>query len=99
LMPQIIWQRPWPEISIENDALAENLVKFASVYALAARLAGDKRLDFRECGRWLRSQNWLRKDQKEAAKQATITLICQAPELLGFFLMFWQLMIQTYPHD
>lgn len=99
LMPQGIWQRPWPEINVENDAMAENLVKFASVYALAARLAGDKRMDFRDFSQWLRSQNWLGQYQKEAVKQTTTTLICQAPELLGFFLMFWQLMIQTYPHD
>jgi hypothetical protein len=99
LMPQAVWLHPWPEVSVENDHLAESAVQFASVYALAARLAGEKRLSFREFNKWLREQPWLGKDQPQAVNQAVTTLICQAPELLGFFLMFWQLMIQTYPHD
>jgi hypothetical protein len=99
LMPQAVWLHPWPEVSVENDHLAESAVQFASVYALAARLAGEKRLSFREFNKWMREQPWLGNDQSQAVNQAVTTLVCQAPELLGFFLMFWQLMIQTYPHD
>ena len=99
LMPESIWMRPWPEISVEDDNLAEMAVRFASIYALTARLAGENRLSFREFSNWLRHEPWLGQDQPQAVNQATTTLICQAPELFGFFLMFWQLMIQTYPHD
>ncbi len=99
LMPQGIWMRPWPEISVDDDNLAEVAVQFASVYALMTRLAGDKRLSFRDFNKWMRTQTWLGPDQTQAVNHATTTLICKGPELFGFFLMFWQLMIQTYPHD
>lgn len=99
LMPQVTWGHPWPEITIENDNLIEMAVQFSSVYALAARLGGDGQISFRDLNNWLRSQSWLGENQSQAVNQATITLVCQAPELFGFFLMFWQLILQTHPHD
>ena len=94
LLPSAVRTRPWPEVDT-SDSFVENLIAFASVYALAARLAGHEQLSFRTFMKWLRGQNWLGADHKQAVSQTEMTLICKAPELLGFFLMFWQLILQT----
>jgi hypothetical protein len=95
IMPADSWNRPWLSVSFPNDALMENCVRFASLFALAARAAAAGWLRFEYVAKWLPSQSHTRQD----AERAIATLVGMAPELFGYYLMFWELMIRTYPHD
>lgn len=94
LMPQDRWRKAWPEITVPGDHFITSVVRFASVYALAARLGGMGVLNFFGALRWLHGQH-----ERGVASKGCMTLLCQAPELLGFFLMFWEFTIKTRRHD
>jgi hypothetical protein len=94
LMPEAIWSAPWIDIEVSDDDLMTNANRFASVLALAARASGVNWMRFGSVIQDLR-----RKFGVETVGKALTTLICQGPELLGYYLMFWELMIRTYPHD
>jgi hypothetical protein len=93
VMPALTWNRPWLQASLPQDSLIENSVRFASLFALAARSAGAGWLDFHEVTEWL-CQHGTSRTEKTIA-----TLVGLAPELFGYYLMFWELMIRTYPHE
>jgi hypothetical protein len=88
------WVHPWPIVSLENDAFAENCVQFASLYALAARACGNGMLEFSRIVEWLGTHT----NGSSIAEQTIVALVEIAPELLGYYLMFWELMLRTGPH-
>jgi len=95
LMPVQAWAQPWPAVAFENDNLIENCSRFASMFALAARASGAEWLRFEDVIQWLTVGGVL-----HHSDDATIaTLVGMAPELFGYYLMFWELMIRTCPHD
>ena len=89
------WNHPWLSVHFPNDALMENCVRFASLFALAARAAGAGWLRFEDVMGWLLSQS----STPQSSEKAIATLVGMAPELFGYYLMFWELMIRTYPHE
>ncbi len=94
IMPEGAWNQPWLRVSLHNQALIENCARFASLFALAARASGAGWLSFDAVMQWLFEHgNGADKTEKTIA-----TLVGLAPELLGFYLMFWELMIRTCPH-
>jgi len=95
VMPADSWNRPWLSVSFPNDALMENCVRFASLFALAARAAASGWLCFEDVAKWLPSQSHTQRD----SERAIATLVGMAPELFGYYLMFWELMIRTCPHE
>jgi hypothetical protein len=95
IMPSATWGAPWLTVSFDDDDLMENCCRFASVFALAARAAGAGWLSFESVIAWLTEHGAARQ-----ADEATIaTLVGMGPELFGYYLMFWELMIRAYPHD
>lgn len=94
IMPEGAWNQPWLRVSLHDQALIENCVRFASLFALAARTSGVGWLSFDDVMQWLFEHgNGTDKTEKTIA-----TLVGLAPELLGFYLMFWELMIRSCPH-
>ena len=94
IMPGATWNQPWLAVSFDNDDLMENCCRFASMFALSARAAGAGWFLFEDVIVWLTEQG-----AAQHADEATIaTLVGMAPELFGYYLMFWELMIRTYPH-
>ncbi len=76
----------WPDLNDPRNFI-ENCPKFASVFALAARTAGAGRLPFADALGWLEAQG--------SGNQVISTLVGLAPELFGFYLMFWELAVRT----
>ncbi len=95
IMPVSSWNHPWLSVHFPNDALMENCVRFASLFALAARAAGAGWLRFEDAVAWLLSQS----STQQSSEKAMATLVGMAPELFGYYLMFWELMIRTCPHE
>lgn len=95
ILPDSAWNQPWLDVSIPNHAWAEDFSRFCSLYALAARAAAAGWLKFGEVTKWLHHRP---RGVSDTAKAVT-TLVCLAPELLGYYLMFWELIIRTTPHD
>jgi hypothetical protein len=93
-MPTSVWKLPWLPVSFDDD-LMENCCRFASIFALSARAAGFGWLSFQDVTDWLTAQNV----ETGAEEGALATLVGMAPELFGYYLMFWELMIRTHPHD
>ncbi len=94
LMPANIWAQPWPVVAFDDDDLVENCCRFASMFALAARASGAEWLRFEDVIQWLTVGG-----VAHHSDEATIaTLVGMAAELFGYYLMFWELMIRTYPH-
>ena len=62
---------------------------------LAARASAAGWLDFGEVTRWLHRRP---RGVSDTSKAVT-TLACLAPELLGYHLMFWELICRTSRHD
>lgn len=94
LLPEGIRPSPWLDVDLADDALVVACSQFASVFALTARAAGAGWLSFGGALGFLSQRHG-----RGAVAKAVTTLVCQAPELLGFHLMFWELMIRTCPHD
>ena len=93
-IPEQAWTAPWLDVDLVNDALASNLNCYASMAALAAR-ASAAGLDAvsRFLG-WQAARFGLGTSMK-----ATTTLVAMSPELFGFYLFLWELLIRTEPHD
>jgi hypothetical protein len=94
LLPSSTWAHPWPTVSLDNNAFAENCVQFASVYALAARACGNGMLEFSRVIEWLGKHT----NGSSISEQTIVTLVEISPELLGYYLMFWELILRTGPH-
>lgn len=104
-LPQ--WQRvlggcpsacPWMPVEIPGAAFESAAIRFASVYALALRSVAAGWLSFPDATAPL----WNLQEQhgnKPLVRAAITTLTTQAPELFGFHLMLWELLIRTHPHD
>ena len=93
LIPTHAWNTPCPPISTNND-FVESLPRFCSAFALAARAAGERRLNFADAMTALRGQELPEKSFTDGLR----ALLELAPELLGFFLLFWQSLIKISPH-
>jgi len=95
IMPHDRWNEPWLSFTVPEHDFMGNCVQFSSVFALAARACGSGWLEFDDLmGFLLRQAHGVPKSEKTLA-----SLVSLAPELLGFYLMFWELMIRTYPHE
>ncbi|MBT3192990.1 MAG: hypothetical protein HN341_10580 [Verrucomicrobia bacterium] len=94
LMPDAAWSHPWLRVALPDDCFVNNCAQFASVFALALRASGTGWLEFDDVLAWLRE----RSDSPQAAAKTIAALVGMAPELFGYYLMFWELMIRTYPH-
>ena len=95
LVPPDAGNNPWLRVSIEEPAIVICSNKFASVFAMAARAASAGWLSFEDAMQWLIRIG----GDSRITRQAIATLVGLAPELFGFYLMFWELMKRTYPHD
>jgi len=94
-MSEVGWQKPWLDLDIPDDALAGQCARFCSVFALAARAAAAGWLKFGDVTSWLHHRP---RGVSDTSKAVT-TLVCLAPELLGYHLMFWELICRTSRHD
>ena len=94
LMPAEVWSAPWLRVQFENDHFINSCVQFASLFALAARAAGTGWFSMHTIMDWLRQQNIANRSEEKTVA----ALIGMAPELFGYYLMYWELMIRTYPH-
>jgi len=94
-MPEAAWNHPWLDVDIPDDALVGQCARFCSVFALAARASAAGWLKFSEVTSWLHCHPHGVSD----TGKAVTTLVCLSPELLGYHLMFWELIIRTSPHD
>jgi len=88
------WQSPWLEVEFANDALLTNLNCYASMAALAARASAAGWLRYGDFLVWQTNRFGL-----EASMKATTTLVAMSPELFGFYLLLWELLIRTEHHD
>lgn len=95
IMTDAAWQRPWLDVEILGDALPGQCARFCSVFALAARAAAAGWLDFNKVTGWLHH----RPHGVSDTSKAVTTLACLAPELLGYYLMFWELICRTSRHE
>jgi hypothetical protein len=82
-------------VSFEEPDILSCCNEFASAFALAARAAAAGRLSFEAVLQQLARIG----GDRPIVTSAIATLVDLAPELFGFYLMFWELMIRTYPHD
>ena len=94
-MPGDVRNAPWLLVIIDYDAFMENCSRFASLFALSARSTAAGWLDFDAVIGWLANQV----GAAEVTENTIATLVGMAPELFGYYLMFWELMIRTYPHE
>ena len=94
LMPESVRAAPWLDVNLPDEALVGACARFASLFALAARSAAAGWLSFADTLGFLSQRHG-----RSAVAKAITTLVCQAPELLGYHLMFWELIIRTTPHD
>ena len=92
LVPSATWLAMCPSLHSNND-FEETLPHFTSTFALAARAAAERRLNFSEALAALRGQ--LPEHSFSAGLSALLEI---APELFGYYLLFWQTIIKTSPH-
>jgi hypothetical protein len=92
LVPADVWHRPWLQVNISDHDFFGNCARFASLFALSLRASAAGWLIFEDVTKWLVTHG----DRNERTIAAIVGL---APELLGFYLMFWELMVRTYPHE
>lgn len=93
-IPEQAWTAPWLDVDLANDALACNLNCYASMAALAARASAAGWMRYSEFLGWQAAQFGIGTSMK-----ATTTLVAMSPELFGFYLFLWELLIRTEPHD
>ena len=91
---QSTWMSPWLDVDFADDALASNLNCYASMAALAARASAAGWMRYTDFLLWQTNHFGLEKSMK-----ATTTLVAMSPELFGFYLLLWELLIRTQPHD
>lgn len=91
---QATWMSPWLDVDFADDALASNLNCYASMAALAARASAAGWMRHSEFLAWQANRFGL-----ENSIKATTTLVAMSPELFGFYLLLWELLIRTQPHD
>lgn len=89
------WNKPWLDLDIVDDALAGQCARFCSLFALAARASAAGWLRFGDVTHWFHHRP---RGVSDTSKAVT-TLVCLAPELLGYHLMFWELICRTSRHD
>jgi hypothetical protein len=92
LLANATWFSPCPSLYTNSD-FEETLPRFSSTFALAARAAAERRLNFSEALAALRGHL-----PEQSFNAGLCALLEIAPELFGFFLLFWQTLIKTSPH-
>lgn len=93
-MSDAAWNHPWLNVDLPGDAFTGQCACFCSLFALASRAAATGWIEFGDFIRWLRERHG-----GFATGKAVTTLIWRTPELLGYYLVFWELIIRTAPHD
>jgi len=88
------WNSPWLDVEFADDALATNLNCYASMAALAARASAAGWFRYGEFLSWQSNRFGY-----ENSIKASTTLVAMSPELFGFYLLLWELLIRTQPHD
>jgi hypothetical protein len=91
---QSTWISPWLDVDFPYDALAANLNCYASLVALAARATAAGWMRYTEFLAWQTDRFGL-----ETSMKATTTLVAMSPELFGFYLLLWELLISTESYD
>ena len=88
------WQAPW--LQVRADLAADDLIpQFVSTFALAARCSARGWIEFKEALAWAAGHAL----DEATVRRAIASMVALAPELLGYHLMLWELLIRTYPHD
>lgn len=93
IMSERAWNAPWPQF-IANEDFLEKFPRFASLFALAARAAAADLITFDDVLTWLERQvehRWMGEDGIAA-------LVRLGPEIFGYQLIFWELILRTRPH-
>jgi hypothetical protein len=93
VLPLGAWNSPWLDVSAGN-AFVPAAAEFSSLLALAARAGAAGRFDFSTAQIWLDQQA----GNPDRTREAISTLVNLAPELIGFYLVFWELIFRTHPH-
>jgi hypothetical protein len=93
LMAVAAWSDPWPRFASEVDFL-EAAPRFASLFALAARAAAAGLLEFDEALSWLEQHV----ESRWMSEEGIAVLVGLGPELFGYQLLFWELIVRTTPH-
>ena len=89
-MSQTDWQSPW--LSVESPVdFVQSAARFMSLLALANRASAHGHLRFSDIVAWLGDHG--------DNRRALAWLVTLGPELLGYYLMFWELMLRTSPQD
>lgn len=91
---QNTWMSPWLDSDFADDALATNLNCYASMAALAARASAAGWMRYADFLSWQAGRFGL-----ENSIKASTTLVAMSPDLFGFYLLLWELLIRTEPHD
>ncbi len=84
------WQAPWLVVEHPVD-LVQSAARFTSLLALACRASAHHLIDIADVLGWIAEHG---NDRRALAWLTTL-----GPELLGYYLMFWELIIRTTPHD
>ncbi len=84
------WQAPWLVVEHPVD-FVQSAARFLSLLALASRASAHLLIDFDDVLGWLAEHG--------DNRRALAWLVTLGPELLGYYLMFWELIIRTSPHD
>lgn len=84
------WQAPWLVVEHPVD-FVQSAARFLSLLALASRASAHLLIDFDDVLGWLAEHG--------DNRRALAWLVTLGPELLGYHLMFWELIIRTSPHD
>ena len=93
-LPAEGWNSPWLEVNA-GSSLVPAATKFASLLSLAARASAAKRFDFSSALAWLDDQA----QDSDRTRKALSALVELAPEVIGFYLIFWELIFRTHPQN
>jgi hypothetical protein len=85
---------PWLQVDLAQDALTGDACRFMSIFALACRATSSRMLSFQDVLDWLYGHH-----TAGAVGKAFTTLVALGPELFGYHLMLWELIVRTAPHD
>jgi hypothetical protein len=88
------WSEPWVRVELDEDALTVEACQFISVFTLACRAVAAGWLPFHDVLNWLYERH-----PASAIGKTFTTFVALGPELFGYHLMLWELIIRTAPHD
>ena len=91
---QATWMSPWLDVEFANDALLTNLELLRLNGGPCSASFGCRLVAIYRFSTLADESLWPRQPMK-----ATTTLVAMSPELFGFYLLLWELLIRTQPHD